>query len=489
MEQQSIEWLIIMVIHDFNHQEYKKIIKEVLAEFTSEGSIGQNRVLLIMNTTEVEGSKVRFKTLFQTLTQESDRSDDPLRFNFIDIPETTVGFEFHEKRGWEKLLGWININYPSQKTILITLSHGAGVGIKGEVLRGALSAEPEFKIIRANEQIVHQSALHPRTLEYFKNCKEDKNCILADQYLIIKGKAADAHCKKLEMLWITELANALENSFGNRKIDILMMSNCFMQTFETGWILRNQVRYLVAPETVFKAYGYSFSGLLKVLNRNPGIKTKELLKTVIPDFIVKMKDKEEKHLQMVAVAIIDLGYYGMLKYCFEQIAGVLQRSTPAQLKQIADIRKTIQNSSDYPLNDRTISGQSNPFRYEYVDFKYLLFKLKEVFEHNVLFTLFSGLFVRISRQAILHLFVGELYTRHDQFINRKFGLQGISIFMPTNKNTSNDADFINCAYFGTRQVTVDTGTEIPLDAFVKTSSWDEFIQKYIIHLSNTNSNL
>jgi hypothetical protein len=84
--------------------------------------------------------------------------------------------------------------------------------------------------------------------------------------------------------------------------------------------------------------------------------------------------------------------------------------------------------------------------------------------------------------ACLHIYIGEDYIRHDLFINRKFKLQGISIFMPRTLGSSKESYLINCAYFGTSQVSFGDEPSIPLERFVKTSLWDEFIKKYITKL-------
>lgn len=484
-------WLIIFVIHDFNDPLMDSIIEQILQEFTTEGCIMENKVLLIRDKTLAEENKVSFKTVFQTLEQESTKSDDPLIFKFKDIPEPVDGFFFHEQKGWQKLLQWINKNYQSKRTILITLSHGAGVGITGVPAdykeRGDLMSAP-FEIFQSSKRIIPFKFLHPDTRRSIDNNIVPKRSVIADRHLVMDKNSNEAFCKKKEILWVSELADALENGFGERKIDILMMANCFMQTLETGWILRNQVRYLVAPQTVFKAYGYSFSGLLRRLNRDPDIRLKKLIKTIIPDFIEKMKTKvpDPKHLKMSTVVINDLRQYDKLKFIFELIAGILKNCTAYQLQKISEVRKSIQNSSDYPLNDIT-KPEGNTLKYEYIDFKHFLSKITPIFETNPDFGQICRLYNKISRETTLHMYTGEDYTRHDQFIERKFGLNGISIFMPINKKAAIKGEIINCAYFGTQHVTVDIGDDIPLESFVTTSSWDEFVRKYIIHLSSTDN--
>jgi hypothetical protein len=99
--------------------------------------------------------------------------------------------------------------------------------------------------------------------------------------------------KKLDTLLINELANAIERVFGtvekDEGLEILLMMNCWMQSIETGYQLRDVVKILIAPETVFDFLGYDYRGIVERISgthitegkKDPAITDEEELATNI----------------------------------------------------------------------------------------------------------------------------------------------------------------------------------------------------------------
>lgn len=74
---------------------------------------------------------------------------------------------------------------------------------------------------------------------------------------------------KTDMLMISELGNALKEVFLKgeikRKVDILIMMNCWMQSIETALELKDSVEILIAPETTIDFLGYDYIHLIDTL--------------------------------------------------------------------------------------------------------------------------------------------------------------------------------------------------------------------------------
>lgn len=94
--------------------------------------------------------------------------------------------------------------------------------------------------------------------------------------------------EKEKILTMEELSNAIKWSFGNKKIDLLVMMNCYMQFFDAGYALRKTVRYLVAPETAISFDGYNYPFIFQVLADNPDISPKKLARHVVSSFLFKV---------------------------------------------------------------------------------------------------------------------------------------------------------------------------------------------------------
>jgi hypothetical protein len=478
----TCDWLVVMVIHDFKHPDYEPIIDSIIREFESEGAAASNEMLLVHDEIyETDSGEIKFKTSFRRLAK---KSESPPPYSFEDIEDIEVGFDFHDGRTWEELFKWINDSYSSKSTALITLSDGAGFGLLDDV-----NDDQTLDVKQSDKRYIPKNFLTPEFHQKIKTgiCPSEKIKLYRNN--IVYTDKNDNHCNALDMLWVGELASALENGFAGRKLDILMMANCYMQTFESGWLLRKKVKYLVAPETIFKAFGYAFDKLMRLINTRPGIKPNELVKTIKNDFIAKWKkpDIEPKHLKMVSISVNDLGYYGILKFFFEIIAKLLMWTSDTQFLKLIELRqKFVANATSTPLPGP--GRPSDAIRIQMVDINHLFNTIKKLYPYNIL--LRSGIYIfrQISRLAVRDIYIGDDYPEHDRIKPKKFRLSGISIYLPNNLVTARNAEISNCAYFGTTQILFSVLGDIPLENFTKTSSWDEFVERYIKLLAATNPN-
>jgi hypothetical protein len=476
----SCHWLVILIIHDFEQEGYKEIIDSIIKEFEDEGVAPENKVLLVHDQLCRDASgQVKFKTAFKELVLYNQA---PPLYCFKDILKEVVEFDYHDGRTWEQLFKWINKEYVAERTALITLSDGAGFALLDDVEDKRI-----ISIKQSNKRYIPESFLRPEFVEKIKTQPgySERFELYKDSLVYTDG---EDFCKALDMLWITELANALENGFTGRKIDVLMMVNCYMQTFETGWLLRKKVKYLIATETIFKAFGYAFDKLMRVINTNSSIKPVKLIKTIIPDFVVKWKDPEKEwHLKMVSVSINDLGYYGILKFFFERIAKMLNKCSDRQFLKMIEFRQChVENASSIPLQGT--DRPSDAILIQMVDMNHLFNTVKKIFPYKVFLWLSIWFFRVISKVAIRHIYIGDDYPHHDRITRKKFRLSGISIYLPNNLVTARNAEIANCAYFGTTEILFNVFPDIPLEPFTKTSSWDEFVERYIKLLAATNPN-
>jgi len=70
-----------------------------------------------------------------------------------------------------------------------------------------------------------------------------------------------------------------------RKLDILGMDSCAMNTVEVGFLLNNSVHYLVASEGFTMNTGWPYRRIVEVLNTAPGIGPRDLADEIVRRFV------------------------------------------------------------------------------------------------------------------------------------------------------------------------------------------------------------
>ncbi len=453
MQKYRHNWLIIFVIHDFEGDSHigniDKIIKD---EIKSTGLVSSHAFLLIQKSITHPRS-TEIQTVVKVLREISGGNYDLVEIN-------KQYFDFHSERGWFKLLRWVNDNFPANHICLNVLSHGAAFGILGDEItrvdsEGVLTTGQDVKFGRT--AFIEKRFIHSGSTD-----------------AVVYTEGEEDYCKTIQMLWFSELSEAIRDAFNGQKLDILILNNCYVQSFETGWILCDQVRYLVAPEAWFTSFGYNYEQLLKNLNANPQITPEELLANFINEFKKKWK-KRPGNLELIGISIVDLIFYNEMKRYFDLIATILVNMSDQEIRMIVQARQQrIDNVSNLPPD-----FHSGSVRVAMIDLIYFYEVLVDLFPERV--DLYNNIseFSIIFRRALIGQYVGGEYIKSDAVLEKKFNLHGVSVFLPFNTEESKFNDVVNCAYFGKPVIDKIRGNAIPLFLFTHQSQWDDFVLKYL----------
>ena len=150
----------------------------------------------------------------------------------------------------------------------------------------------------------------------------------ADRYMLFtwdhgNGYGIFTHAYKkasrgLKTLQMDQLSRAIELAFDTAKIDLMVMMDCDMLTLDTGYALRDTVKYLVASENALNAVGYNYQAIFKELIKNPDIASEKLAVFVIESYKSKVISEEDKEGAAVfACNLVDaFFYYEMCKKIF-----------------------------------------------------------------------------------------------------------------------------------------------------------------------------
>jgi hypothetical protein len=101
---------------------------------------------------------------------------------------------------------------------------------------------------------------------------------------------------KTDMLMMSELGNAIRDSFG--KIQMLIMMNCWMQSIETNMQLKGCTDVLIAAETTIDWIGYDYIKIINTLISEPEIDLLSFAEQIIDDTIEKYKQPPLKDVRL-----------------------------------------------------------------------------------------------------------------------------------------------------------------------------------------------
>ena len=136
------------------------------------------------------------------------------------------------------------------------------------------------------------------------------------------------------LLTIRELRQAIEFAFGNQKIDVVVMFNCYLQYFDTGFELSSCVDYLAAFEThmIFDD-NLDYSGIIKSLSADPRIEPKDVVKLFVTKF-EQSKDPGPATKNQVVFSAHDLNLYPAMANLIDELAHRLIQLLPTHKKKI-----------------------------------------------------------------------------------------------------------------------------------------------------------
>ncbi len=157
-------------------------------------------------------------------------------------------------------------------------------------------------------------------------------------------------CADLPILWTTDLAAALKNCLGGQPIDVLLFNNCYMQCLETGYPLKDQVRFIVAAEGALGAIGYDYAALMRRILEQPEDDNETLVKGIIGDYTAAIS-REERAGQ--AVFANRTGEYGNAAVLLERLTAVLLERMDEAIDVLVDIRENKLLYVSAPLNGYT----------------------------------------------------------------------------------------------------------------------------------------
>lgn len=258
----------------------------------------------------------------------------------------------------------------------------------------------------------------------------------------------------LPMLTATELKQAIQWAFDGQKLDILVMSNCFLQFFDTGYELSDCIDYLITFETImYFNDSFNYKNILEVMANNTAITPETLSKIIVNDFAATLPANTASR-QEVALFANDLSWYPALARMIDRLAGILTKAIPDHRDKIlAAVSKCEYISPGIPM-------------FCLLDFRNLVMHLYQEMPELISEKFFNTL-ITILDQVVVGSFIGEGFQESDTLT--AINPSCFSIYFPVLSEDYRTSFLENFM----------TESSLSPTEFTKRFGWDQFIKEYI----------
>lgn len=256
-----------------------------------------------------------------------------------------------------------------------------------------------------------------------------------------------------DMLTPEEISLAIKNS-ALKKIDVLIMMNCWMQSVETCYALQNTVEIIIAAESTIDFIGYDYIDFINKICSNPEISSHDLSVRVIDKIKGKYKKlNTEIAFKEIAVSAIDLLEINELKTTVDNLSDKLGIAIRTDLDDVSKIRK-----STYELTHAYLPHAGILFYY-FVDIFDVMARFNSI--HLIAPKDFNDLKIWFDKFLLSNTIGGN-------FTNNTLGL---SIYFPNNKGYIQSSTYYYKFYY-------PKGPKKSRKKFALDSSWANFIDDY-----------
>ncbi len=388
------DWLLVIYVHEiplYIHQS-NAILRTVLgapaggnvAVFVIKEAVTQNMAPLAGGS----ASPVNHYTLTVSKLERDERGFAC----FVPLPDEVLSVG---REGWRHALRAIFPQVRARRRMLVSFSHGAAFGINVDM-----------------EGLMRSS-----------------------------GRCAD-----LPIVWTADLAGELKNCLQDEAIDVLLFNNCYMQCMETGYLLREQVRFIVAAEGALGAIGYDYGKLMRRLMGQRETDAEEMARGIIDDY--EQREGE-------AVFANRAGEYGAAVAMLERLVQVLLARFDEVIDVLVDIREHKLLYVSAPLNAYTSNYLGMIDLFAWVD---MVFDRLGDLVAGSGFTAPAAEFSALRLRLVVAGKVGEGLVQHDAAGMPKYGYSGVSIFYPRSVDLALLKPIPGCA--------------------CKIAQWDHFLERY-----------
>jgi len=451
------DWMFIIFIHEANGLTDKW--NDIVTAIEKAGPGTNNGIFLIRDSLTITPSPNGTATNTFNMSISQLQPDAKYGYCFKHLP---VVFDANSRVAWKKAFEYLFTNFRSKRKILSCLSHGAAFGIDVDHVPGNAQ---KLEIVRNPYYFLDKKDIDGIvSSRHWAPADERKKQFVLDGR-IPKENGANV-CQSLEILWMSDLADVLRDFLKGDRIDLLVLNNCYVQSFDTGFVLKDNVDYIVAPEGAMNAVAFDFLSLLAHISApaSAGIPGAELARNVIKDYIAFNQTTElEYFLDRQAVFANDVSRYSVVMSLLGEMLDILEAAAAASPGIIGILMDIQDNQVAY------VSSPEGFYTDNYLDMidafqwvEMVMTRLDSLFRSTSL----AARFADVKKNLVLAGKVGDQLLYDDGCSKLKYGYSGVSIFFPACADIKDLEILPWCAYFG---------DQIPSQWQAR---WKSFLNKY-----------
>ena len=418
----------------------------------------------------------------------------------IKITPKTIGDFYSSPAYLIEFFEQLSLQGNTEHHFLITWGHGAGLGLFSEgdlpqIIRKWVASDMGSTIMPTSQNINYYSDaldFYNRMFSsgaggYFGSIFPTKaitDYFIQEMNIVFPEDWKDALKSDFRIIPIEFFVSAFEQTFqrAGKKIEYMYTMNCFMQMFETGYLLRNHVKYFIGAENFQFFLGPDYDSLFQDLSSQPDVDD-ILLREIGNRIVVNYKIKYAK-AEVFEILIRFVPRHATIVHLkeFFLVATDLRRyeKLNEMLNQVAEIFITNKKLL-YPLIRRArdkCKHISNP-NFGIIDIIHFLTQLlEENLQTPALQTLIHNIISDIKNPQTM---INNTGIPTSLCIPVDFGVlrhcscpQGISFFFPKDATKSEDQRFID--FFMREFYKPDVSNSFT--SFLSNSSWASFVRDY-----------
>lgn len=359
-----------------------------------------------------------------------------------------------------RVFAHIRQRYEYKRIALCTWDHGSGYAIftRPDKIRGRpLLEDKVMKTKLKGVVVVHPDHFAPvhRLFRAAPLIRQHKSLKGMTELKKFKHLLQDIRwMKPPRSLTMDNLRMAIRRTFG--KVDIIFMRNCFMQMFDTGFVLKDVTRWLVACEGAMWFRYYDYDILLDALQAMNGRVSMERVAGAAVTGFSKLNNPARVNTD-TALFGNDLYYYPELNKCMNAMILILLRYAKYDKQTVLHCRKQMTD-----IGEKDFPGGG----LELVDARLWFEKAGALIRHDTAYHSQLKRFQDLHEKAI-----GKRNYR-GQMAGHKWGASGFSLYFPSLlANIAEYRSFYQLYYALKAHSRAN---------FTRHSHWDEFISYLLL---------
>jgi len=401
----QVDWLVIFLVLDVH--ELKVEIEELKNKMKQIRLKDSVKIIFLKDTVQrIRGlNPLNYK--FETYEFSYDASIKETIYCRINIP----GLDYHHPSSYGDAIIILKHLFLAKNSVLVIWSHGNGIAINNKGRR------------QGNKSI-----------------KND-----------VKEINEDYDCKKIDYLFVSEIANILQDRLP-RQFDMIIVNSCNLQSIDACYILKNITRFYISPETGVMSDGYDFiSFFLTILKVNPD---KVSYKEIISDLIEGYWKRNPLFAEHEAITALDLMFISAA-WCknFTKLVDYLMKNYKITFPIISDITNNQLNQLD-----------SDSYFFDAVSLLRLFNKSINDPNFDVLFQNFKN---GVMNNRVYHK-IGKVILEEERQSPQQYGITSFFVYLYDPSAGVQKSTVFECQYWK---------KSFP-SAFVRDFEWSKLVVQY-----------